>query len=162
MPPKIILIGYGNPGRTDDGLGPALAAKIEARSVRGLSVEVDYQLVVEHAHEIANYDAVIFADSAIRGESPFSFSEIQSIHQPNFSSHSLSPDTVLFIAQTMFHAKTKAYVLGIRGYEFGEFGERLSEHAKTNLEAAFEFILKTVQSEGWLGNSYPEYRPNGA
>ena len=28
-PRNVLLIGFGNPGRLDDGLGPALAAEIE-------------------------------------------------------------------------------------------------------------------------------------
>jgi hydrogenase maturation protease len=137
---KVILIGYGNPGRLDDGLGPALAAKVEARSIDGLAVESDYQLVVEHAHEIAKYDVAIFADAALRGDSPFTFGEILPAQQTSFTSHSLSPETVFFLAKTMFGAKTKCYLLGIRGYEFDGFGERLSETAKKNLELAFEFV----------------------
>jgi hydrogenase maturation protease len=27
--PRVLVIGYGNPGRQDDGLGPAAAAEIE-------------------------------------------------------------------------------------------------------------------------------------
>ncbi len=34
-PRRILLIGYGNPGRGDDGLGPLLAARIEALAIPG-------------------------------------------------------------------------------------------------------------------------------
>lgn len=44
---RILLIGYGNPGRGDDGLGPALAAAIEAMELPGVTVEADYQLMVD-------------------------------------------------------------------------------------------------------------------
>ena len=40
----------------------------------------------------------------------------------------------------MFGAKTEGYILGIRGYEFHEFGERLSDRARDNLAAALAFI----------------------
>jgi hydrogenase maturation protease len=147
MSNSILLIGYGNPGRLDDGLGPALASKLEALSVHGLSVEVDYQLVVEHAHEIAKYDAVIFADSAIAGDGPYFFREIQASPKETLSSHNLSPETILFFAKTVFNAHTKGYVLGIRGYEFDRFGEYLSDKAKQNLDAAIEFLRDALKSE---------------
>lgn len=141
----VLVIGYGNPGRIDDGLGPALAARIDAHAFKGVSVETDYQLVVEHAYDIAQHDHVIFADAAISGQSPFSFNEIpQSIKQPAFTSHSLSPEAALFFARTMFGAKTKGYILGIRGYEYGGFGEGISERAKVNLEAAMHFMLELL------------------
>lgn len=146
MSNTVLLIGYGNPGRLDDGLGPALAAKLETLSIRGLSVEVDYQLVVEHAHEIAKYDAVIFADSAIAGDGPYFFREIQPSPKEAFGSHNFSPETILFFAKTVFNAQTKGYVFGIRGYEFDRFGEYLSDKAKQNLDAAFEFIRKALQA----------------
>ncbi len=141
----VLVIGYGNPGRMDDGLGPALSARLEACALKGVSVETDYQLVVEHAHEIAQHDHVVFADAAIKGEAPFSFTEITvPDHQPPFNSHSLSPEAGMFFARTMFGATTKGYMLGIRGYEFDGFDERLSERAKENLEAAFSFIVKLL------------------
>ncbi|MBI5637946.1 MAG: hydrogenase maturation protease [Nitrospinae bacterium] len=139
------MIGYGNPGRIDDGLGPALSALLDARALKGVSVETDYQLVVDHAHEIARHDYVIFADAAISGQAPFSFTEIPiAATQPTFNSHSLSPEAAMFFARTMFGAKTKGYILGIRGYEYEGFGEGISERAKENLDAAFLFILELL------------------
>lgn len=141
-----MVIAYGNPGRLDDGLGPAFAARLEGCGLDGVSVETDYQLVVEHAHEIARHDYVIFADSAMSGGAPFSFQEIPpSKNRMGFNGHSLTPEAVMFMARTMFGAKTKGYVLAIRGYEYEGFGEELSEQAKENLEASLRFILELLK-----------------
>ena len=43
---RILVIGYGNPGRRDDGLGPALAARLEALALPGVTVESDFQLAI--------------------------------------------------------------------------------------------------------------------
>lgn len=137
---KNILIGYGNPGRLDDGLGPALAARIEAMSIPNLTVETDYQLVAEHAYQILDYRSVIFVDASMAGDSPFTFSEILAAENPNISSHSLSPQTVLYLAKSIFHSETTGYLLAVRGYDFDQFGEYLSEPARSNLELAFNFI----------------------
>ena len=51
----ILLIGFGNPGRLDDGLGPALADAIEKLALPGVTVESNYQLTVEDAAEIAKH-----------------------------------------------------------------------------------------------------------
>lgn len=142
---KILFIGYGNPGRLDDGLGPALAARIEALSLNGMTVEADYQLTVEDAFEVSRHDIVIFADAAVRGKAPFFFKEVSSRSPVSLSSHSISPEEVLFYAEKMFHAKSRAYVLGIRGYEFNDFEERLSKRAEQNLEEAFRFVTTLVQ-----------------
>lgn len=144
--PKILFIGYGNPGRLDDGLGPALADRIEALSLKGMTVEADYQLAVENAFDVSRHDVVIFADAAVRGKAPFFFKQIHPQSPLSIGSHSISPEAVLFFAEKLFHSRARAYVLGIRGYEFNGYSEGLSERAGKNLEEAFQFVAKLVQS----------------
>ena len=60
-----LLIGYGNPGRGDDGLGPAFARRMAARELPALRVEIDYQLTVEHALMISAARTVVFVDAAL-------------------------------------------------------------------------------------------------
>ena len=137
---KILLIGYGNPGRLDDGLGPALARALEQRKLAGVTVESDYQLTVEDAAAIAQHDVVVFADAAVDGPEPFYFERLVPEAAVSFSSHSVAPAAALALAEELFEARGPGYVLGIRGYEFNEFGQWLSERAQTNLVAAVDFI----------------------
>jgi len=137
---RVLLIGYGNPGRLDDGLGPALAEEIEKKNIPGVTVDSNYQLTVEDASVVANHEVVIFADAALQGREPFFFKELKPKKAQGFSSHSIEPEIVLWMAHSLFHSQTKGFALGIRGYEFNEFGLKLSEKAKTNLEAAVKFI----------------------
>ena len=145
---RVLLIGYGNPGRVDDGLGPALAEAVGAFSLPGLTVDSDYQLTVEDAAAIAEHDVVIFADASINGEEPFFFHVIIPKATLSFSSHSVEPEAVLAMAIELFGAKTKGYALGIRGYHFDEFGEKLSEKAHQNLNKAVEFIVPFLKKIG--------------
>ncbi len=144
---KVLLIGYGNPGRLDDGLGPALAEAIEKKRLDGVTVDSDYQLVVEDAAQAAGYDVVVFADAAVKGREPFSFARIEPQGtELSFSSHSCEPGAVLAMARDMFNGDPRGYALGIRGYEFNEFGERLSPRARENLEAASSFIEGVIRN----------------
>ena len=143
--PRILVIGYGNPGRRDDGLGPALAAALDGMALPGVTVDADYQLTIEHAAEIAAHDAVIFADAAVRGPAPFEFRRLDPGEPATFSTHSVSPAGVLALAQQCFAARTCGYVLALRGYEFNEFGEGLSPPAQANLAAAVEFLHTVLQ-----------------
>jgi hydrogenase maturation protease len=144
---RFLLIGYGNPGRLDDGLGPALAAQVEKLGIPGLTVDSDYQLTVEHAADVAPCDAVVFADAAVSGPEPFGFREIRPTQgTTGFSSHALEPEDVLALAHTMFKARTRGFALGIRGYRFNEFGETLSAAARGNLAAAVTFVEKTIRN----------------
>jgi hydrogenase maturation protease len=143
---KILLYGYGNPGRGDDGLGPALAAAIEDLGVPGVAVDSNYQLTVEDASELSGYAAVVFADAATQGPSPFWFSRIDdsAVDHVGWTSHSVTPAQVVSLARDMFASKAAAYALGIRGYDFGELDENLSQRAQDNLAEAIAFVRKAL------------------
>jgi len=145
-PRKVLVIGFGNPGRLDDGLGPAAAEALEAMRLPGVTVDADYQLNVEDAAAIAAHDAVVFVDAALAGSEPFFFAPIMPQPALGFSSHSVEPEVVVHMAHTMFGATTEAWALGIRGYEFDEFGEGLGEKARANLDAALAFLVEALRS----------------
>lgn len=143
---RVLVIGYGNPGRRDDGLGPLFAVVIEKLKIPNVSVDSDYQLIVEDAHVISEYDVVIFVDADAVCVEPFYFKKIQpATSGPGFSSHSVTPAEVLALARQLFSSKVRAYVLGIRGYEFEEFGEGLSERATKNFEEAKQYIINWLR-----------------
>lgn len=141
---KVLVIGYGNPGRRDDGLGPTAAAAIEKMRLRDVTVDSDYQLTVEDAHAVARCDVAVFVDADASGPEPFSFRRIAPSDYASFSSHSVEPDVVLGLARSLFKAEPDGYVLGIRGYEFNEFGEALSKGARENLDEAVRFLRETI------------------
>jgi len=142
---KILLIGYGNPGRLDDGLGPTLAEAVDKLAIPGVTVDADYQLTVEDAAEIARYDVVIFADADVSGPEPFSFRKVEPAPAVGFSSHSVQPSAVLGLACELFGAQAEGYLLGIRGYAFNAFGESITEKARANLDAALRFIVHALR-----------------
>jgi hydrogenase maturation protease len=143
---KILLIGFGNPARADDGLGPALAEKIELKNISGVTVEADYQLTIEDSAQVAQHDIVIFADASVNCSEPFSFEPLTAKESGSFSSHSVEPAEVMALAESLFDSKAKGFVLGIRGYKFNSFSEGLTDKAKANLQKAVDFV------EGLLGN----------
>jgi hydrogenase maturation protease len=143
---KVLVYGYGNPGRGDDGLGPALAAALEALRLPDTVVDANYQLTVEDAADISGYEAVLFADAATQGPDPFFFSRIDDsgIERVGWTSHSVSPEQVVALARDMFGSQVAAFTLGIRGYEFGELDEGLSARARVNLSEAIAFATKAL------------------
>jgi hydrogenase maturation protease len=141
----VLVLGYGNPARGDDGLGPALAEAIAALRLSGVSVDSDYQLTIEDAAAAAEHRYVIFVDADASGPEPFDFRAVQPDRSAaSFSSHSVSPEAVLALARELPNAGAEGYVLAIRGYEFGAFQERLSEKAQANLERAVQFLAEAL------------------
>lgn len=149
MSPRVLVIGYGNPGRMDDGLGPAFADAIGQMRLPGVEVDSDYQLNVEDAADLSAAGAVLFADASTACPAPFLFRAVAPSEEATFSTHSLAPENLVAMANALFKAKTKAYALEIRGYEFDVFGERLSEGALKNLAAALQFMEPVLRQRAF-------------
>ena len=152
----VLVIGYGNPGRLDDGLGPAFAAAFEKLGLPGVTVESAYQLAVEDARTLADHDVVVFVDASLTAPEPFSFERVEPNAAGNFSSHIVEPGGVVALAQQLYKATAEAYALGIRGHVFDEFGETLSEQAEANMAAALAFLERVVR-EGSFGEAAKRY-----
>jgi hydrogenase maturation protease len=141
---RILVIGYGNPGRQDDGLGPAAAAEIDRLARPGVLVHDNYQLVLEDAADVAEADVVWFIDAARAGPEPFEIRRLSPATSSAFTSHLAKPETILAIAERYYGRSPEAWLLGIRGYEFDNFHERLTERAKDNLRQAVTHIGRII------------------
>jgi hydrogenase maturation protease len=137
---RSIIIGYGNPGRQDDGLGPAFIDCFQGKTNKKVELQANYQLTVEDALEIANYQQVIFVDASIDCQTAFLLEEISETNNTGFGSHSLTPQALIQLCNTLYQHFPKAYILAIRGYEFDQFEEKLSEAASENLNLAIHYL----------------------
>ena len=149
---QVLIYGFGNPGRQDDGLGPALIQKLEDESLKCVMLDSDYQLNIENAAEIAKSQVVIFVDASESDDSePFSFNKVKPAHEITFTTHTLSPESLLALTNELYNKHVDAYVLAMKGYSW-EFEEGLTVKAEENLNAAFSFIkektLEILQSLG--------------
>jgi hydrogenase maturation protease len=143
---SVLVYGYGNPGRRDDGLGPAAVEALEPLDLEGVTLDANYQLCVEDAALVAEHAVVVFVDADATGPEPFWFGAIKPDPGASFSTHSVRPEAILALARGALGGATAGYVLGVRGYEFDEFGEELTAGARRNLEAALAF-LRTALAE---------------
>jgi hydrogenase maturation protease len=146
---RILVLGYGNPSRSDDDLGAAFARAVEKMKIEGLTVETDNQLTAENAKIVAVHSVVVFVEATEDGPEPFGFGGIRPDFNLNFHSHEIEPAALLALAHGVFGVETEGYLLGIRGYEFPPFGETLSPRAQKNLETALE-LLEPVLRKGLL------------
>lgn len=151
--PKLttLIIGYGNPGRQDDGLGPSFIdtfsnfIALSEYEENKLNLQSNYQLTVEDALDICQYQQVIFVDASLEGESAFHVDEIKQTNDTGFGSHSLTPYALIQLCQTLYQHHPKAFIIGIRGYEFDQFEEKLSAAAEANLNQALAYLQKILR-----------------
>lgn len=140
---KVIIFGVGNNGRQDDGLGWKFLDFLEEQNAY-IDIEYRYQLQIEDAELISNYDKVIFVD-ATKEETEIGFylKTCLPSEKFSFSTHALKPETILHLCQTLYDHKPIASVLGIQGYNW-ELIIGLSEKARLNLEKAKKYFKDTV------------------
>ena len=60
---KILIIGIGNSGRQDDGLGWKLLDFLNEQNLENIELIYKYQLQIEDADLISSYDRVIIVDA---------------------------------------------------------------------------------------------------
>jgi hydrogenase maturation protease len=146
-PPRVLVLGYGNPGRQDDGLGAAAVAGIERLGLPNLSAFDNYQLNIEDAMDVADHDVVWFVDAAKDGPAPYAVHELTPAPSIEFTSHLVRPEAVLAIARQCYGATPRAFLLAIRGYDF-EFIEALTPGAVDNLHAALAMLTDSIRAVG--------------
>ena len=144
-----LVLGWGNPGRGDDGLGPEFVRLVSGLDLPGVVADSDYQLQVEDAVDIARFPRVLFVDADRQGPGPFRVDRLRPRDRSlSFSTPSVAPAAVLALSRDLFATEPEAWILGIRGYEFDAFEERLSDRARRNLEEAVRAVAAALQTGG--------------
>jgi hydrogenase maturation protease len=143
----LLVIGIGNPSRGDDALGPICIERLQALDLPDVELLTDFQLQVEYVLDLHGRDRIIFIDAAASGPEPFAFAPIQAEADTSYSSHALSPQSLLAAyARHYRQAAPPAFLLAIRGHGF-DLGEPLCQAALQNLAAAQTHLLH------WLGGN---------
>jgi len=137
---RVLVYGYGNPGRQDDGLGEALVSMLEQAQLPDVDTDSNYQLNIEDAYTISEYDAVVFVDATLEDEGPFTFRAVDPALEITFTSHAMAPESVIALCEETGLPCPPSFILAIRGHEW-EFMEGLSERAKENLRLAYGFLV---------------------
>ncbi|MCG8308251.1 MAG: hydrogenase maturation protease [Cytophagales bacterium] len=148
---RILIYGYGNPGRQDDALGILLAEKLETWATENgrdsIDFDSNYQLNIEDALTISEYDTVIFADASIEDIPDFIVTEVRPSQKTEFTMHAMTPAFILHLCQSLYGKFPKTFLIHLKGYEFN-FLERLTSRANQNLHAAFDFLIGRISVSG--------------
>jgi hydrogenase maturation protease len=139
MRAPILIFGWGNPSRGDDALGPLFVERIEALGLPNVECLTDFQLQVEHALDLQDRLRILFVDASSEAAAPFSVSRLAPARDATFSTHAITPESVMQVYIDLNDVDPPACeLLAIRGERF-ELGEELSPAAAAHLEAALRW-----------------------
>jgi hydrogenase maturation protease len=157
--PRILILGYGNVDRGDDGLGYYVVSELARRAAQ---IEVEpyddlptaltgnvhllflRQLTPELAETLAEYERVCFVD-AHTGNVPddLNIVDLESGFQTSPFTHHMTPATCLALAHSVYGRAPQARLVSVRGHEFG-FSRALSPRTAELAEQAVEKIMDWV------------------
>jgi hydrogenase maturation protease len=129
---RILIVGYGNPLKSDDGLGWRAAEEI-VRQLPSPEIKVMrvHQLLPEIAEEASRAELAIFID-ARTGEPAGEIGCEELTNEAGARStysHELSASTIVQLARELYGRSPRAYLLTVSGECF-EDGETLSPAAQ--------------------------------
>ena len=87
--------------------------------------------------------ALPISDASETAAPPFEFKELEPAREIAFTTHELSPASVLALTEELYARRPRAWMLAVRGYEW-ELAEGLSPRAEINLSAALAFLADWV------------------
>ncbi|WP_372744473.1 hydrogenase maturation protease [Lutibacter sp.] len=144
---KTLIIGIGNNTRQDDGLGWCFLDKLAKDGYNDENLLYKYQLMVEDAELIGEYETVIFVDAnKTNHANGFLIERIYPSEKVAFSTHAVPPNQILNLCETIYQKKPKAFVIKIDGYQW-DFEIGLSKKASENLLSAYYSFIKNLSTK---------------
>ena len=151
-PAGILVIGYGNTLRRDDGVGPRVADAVVALALPGVRALACPLLTPELADPVSRARAAIFVDAAVDAPREVQLRKLAPAHSSQVMAHAASPATLLALARDVFGHAPEAWWLTIPAEDLG-MGEELSPLAQRGFEIAVQEVRNC--SEGLRKNDLP-------
>jgi hydrogenase maturation protease len=141
---KVLIIGYGNPLRSDDGFGWH-ASRLIARELTGHNADVItcHQLTPELAEPLSQCGRAVFVDADAEGEpGEIHWREIQP-QAPSSSAltHTCSPAGLLSSAARLYGRCPQAVAVTVTAQSF-DFGDSLTPFVSAALSKVVERVVQ--------------------
>ena len=144
-PPKgLLVIGYGNTLRSDDGVGPKVAEETAALALPGVRALACALLTPELAEPVSQAATVVFVDAAVDTPREVQMRKLAPAESSQIIAHAATPAILLALARDVFGHTPQAWLLTIPVEELG-IGEELSATARRGFATALQEIRKLHQ-----------------
>jgi hydrogenase maturation protease len=145
---EILVIGYGNLLRGDDGLGQFIVCRLAARRWPGVRTLAVHQLLPELAEELTECGLAVFVDARKGGDgNGVTVTALAPIGTAATSAHHCDPASLLALTQALYGQIPPALWVTVAGEDF-RFQEGLSPAARRNARAALGRIESLIGAEG--------------
>lgn len=146
----MLVIGYGNTLRSDDGVGPKVVEAVAALELRGVRTLTSDLLTPELADPVAAAQAVVFVDAAVDAPHEVQLRPLAPAESSQIMAHAADPRTILALARDVFGHAPRAWWLTIPAENMA-IGETLSPLALRGLQEAVDQI-KTLRNRLSVGS----------
>lgn len=139
---RVLVIGYGNELRSDDGVGPRLARTVAGWGLDGVEVVAAHQLLPEMADSLARCEYAVFVDAAAAG----AIDVMELAPDPDARlGHVATPAGLLGLARQVYGRAPYAWLVAVPGSDF-RLGETLSSATEAAILQALKTIRQVIQS----------------
>jgi hydrogenase maturation protease len=142
---QLLVIGYGNELRRDDGVGPKVAAAVAEWNLPRVQGIACHQLTPELTDAIASAGHIVFVDAALGAGGLVQCRDIEPDENSQVMTHATDPRSLLALANQAFGRCPTASWLTIP-IQAVDFGEELSPLARQGLKIALEKIRSLVDA----------------
>lgn len=141
----LLVIGYGNTLRRDDGVGPAVVDAVAALGLPGVETLSCALLTPELAAALSGAKAVIFVDAAVDAPREVELRPLAPAESSQIMAHAADPRTMLALSRDVFGHAPKAWWLTIPVEDLA-IGEGFSRLAQRGLEIAIGEIRRLASA----------------
>ena len=141
----ILVLGYGNTLRGDDGVGPRVAETVATWRLEHVEAIARHQLTPELAEPISRAARVIFVDAAVnQPDDGVKVASLAPAAGQHVLYHTASPAALLGLAESLFGRAPEAWLVTIPVTEVG-IGEQLSPQAQRGVAEALDEVRKLIE-----------------
>jgi hydrogenase maturation protease len=132
---ELLVIGYGNTLRGDDGVGPRVAEAIGELHLPGVQTLICPLLTPELAEPIARAEKVIFVDAAVDAPKEIQWRKLVPSESSQLMAHAADPRTMLALSRDVYGRVPEAWWLTIPAMDLG-FREDFSPEVQRGFDEA--------------------------
>jgi hydrogenase maturation protease len=144
------IIGYGNPQRRDDGIGPYIVNRLQPlfKHRKDVHLLALHQLEPDIIDTLKTADTLVFVDASVEAlPEGRHWIEVQpEFNTMPFLIHESAPAFILGLLQCLYHRHPKVWMVSVAGNDFG-FGNGLSSGARKRAMLVIGELTRFILTE---------------